>query len=103
MDLEGAATPNGDICSRILPVPMVDGTIWSLLSWLPGNGHRPRKAKHLDSPPEEGFVHLFNYTDIYFAYLVYHFPKILISCSASGEPDLSHQANFSQNKGVKAL
>lgn len=47
MNLEGAATQDGGGCSGALPIPMVDGTTWLLISWLPRNGCRPWEASIL--------------------------------------------------------
>lgn len=95
---EGTATQDVENNSRALPIPVVDGTIWPLLSWLPRNGHRLREAKHFDTPPEEGSIQLFNYTDSYFIHLMYLFARILISGSAFRELALRYQAKSPQKR-----
>lgn len=60
MNLGGAATQDEGTCSGALPIHMVDGTMWLLISWLPRNGYRPWKASILIL-----YQHLFSYPIIH--------------------------------------
>lgn len=60
MNLGGAATQDEGTCSGALPIHMVDGTMWLLISWLPRNGYRPWKASILIL-----YQHLFGYPIIH--------------------------------------
>lgn len=80
-----------------------DGTTWALSAGSSEGDTGPGEAKHLDSPPAEGIIQLFNHTDIYSIHWMCYFARIFILGSVSRQPDLRHQAMHSQKRAIQAL